>query len=68
MKITGRWGRRYKEPLDNLMDKDTVIWRRKHQNALGGELALEEAGTSCKTRNRINERIAENIKKDYNTF
>jgi len=24
MEITGRWGRRHKELLDDLMDKDTV--------------------------------------------
>jgi len=64
MEITGRWGRRHKKLLDDLMDKDTVNWRRKHQNELRGERALEEARTSCKTDNRINKRIAENIKKN----
>jgi len=57
MEITGRWGRRHKELLDDLMDKDTVNWRRKDQNALCGELAVEEARTSCRQTTRINERI-----------
>ena len=40
----GKRGRRRKQILDDVKKrKDTVKWKRKHQIALCGELALKEA-------------------------
>jgi len=42
--MTGGWGRRRKQLLDDLKGReDTEKWKKPHHIALSGEMALEEA-------------------------